>query len=216
MDAFIVAREDLKNIINKVGDSRNLPTGWFNQDFKHTNSYTPNIRQYSKYYATFSHCMEVRTIKDEYMIAMKLVSFRPYKHDRSDIIGVLVEKQKEGHPISYEDINKAMINLYGDWNKVSTEAKNTLDMILKAPDLRNLYEEVKNFERNNLNSLMEFENNYPGVLSEENLDDVLISKQKEKIISIDELIQNAERKLNQVSNNKSKKNQIYEYHEMEP
>ena len=43
--------------------------------------------------------LHVRTMPGAYIIAMKLASLRPYKYDRSDIIGVISEEK-----ISKEDI----------------------------------------------------------------------------------------------------------------
>jgi hypothetical protein len=45
---------------------------------------------------------------------MKLMAFRPYKHDRSDIAGILNEEKIKGTPIRFEDIDKAIKNLYGN------------------------------------------------------------------------------------------------------
>ena len=52
--------------------------------------------------------LHVRTMPGAYIIAMKLASLRPYKYDRSDIIGVISEEK-----ISKEDIITAVENLYG-------------------------------------------------------------------------------------------------------
>ena len=154
IDAFIVAREDLKDIINKIGDKYNLPNGWLNQDFKYTDSYSPNIRQYSKYYASYSHCMEVRTIKDEYLIAMKLASYRPYKHDRSDIIA--------------------------------------------AHSLETVYDEITKQEQISKNTLINFEEKYPGILSEDNVSDIVnCQTPKEDVLSVDDLIAKATEKVQQ-------------------
>lgn len=49
----------------------------------------------------------------EYLIAMKLRSGREYKHDLSDVIGVLFEHSKNEKPIIISDIQKAAENLYG-------------------------------------------------------------------------------------------------------
>jgi len=86
MDALIDASSAMKDAINHVGDEYGLPNGWLNEDFVKTKSYTPKIRQYSVHYKEFGRILEVRTVKAEYLIAMKLVSARPYKNDLSDIV----------------------------------------------------------------------------------------------------------------------------------
>ena len=76
----------MNEIINDVGEKHHLPAGWINTDFLRTSSYTPNLIQYSSFYKSYiNDTLIVRTIKDEYLIAMKIVSARKYKNDYSDI-----------------------------------------------------------------------------------------------------------------------------------
>lgn len=53
MDAIIQSSGVMKDAINSVGDRLGLSTGWLNTDFVNTNSYTPKLIEYSKYYKTF-------------------------------------------------------------------------------------------------------------------------------------------------------------------
>ena len=76
IDAIIVASSVIKDAINIVGDRNGLPTGWINQDFKKTDSYSPRISEYSKHYKTFANILEVRILPPEYNVAMKLASLR--------------------------------------------------------------------------------------------------------------------------------------------
>ena len=50
MDAIMDAASSLRDAITIVGDRYNLPHGWINDDFMKTDSYTPRIVQYSRYY----------------------------------------------------------------------------------------------------------------------------------------------------------------------
>jgi len=59
-DAIITASSYMKDAINYVGDKYGLPTGWMNDDFKKTESYTPKIVQYAEYYKTFSNIVTFR------------------------------------------------------------------------------------------------------------------------------------------------------------
>lgn len=102
VDAVIHAASSMKDAINSVGDRFGLPNGWLNADFMRTASYTPKLDQYSTYYKTYSNVLAVRTVTAEYLIAMKLRSGRKYKHDLSDIIGILAEHERRGAPISAE------------------------------------------------------------------------------------------------------------------
>lgn len=96
IDASYESPAVMKEAINAVGDKFGLPNGWVNDDFKKTASYTPKIVQYSEYYRTFSNVLQIRTIRAEYLVAMKLVSGRQYKKDLSDIAGIVYEQQMAG------------------------------------------------------------------------------------------------------------------------
>ena len=98
-----------------------LYNGWMNDDFMKTNSYTPKIAQYSKYYRTFSNTVTFRTVTGEYLVAMKLMSGRQYKYDRSDVIGVLWEQDKTGNPLTIERIKQTVCNLYGSYEILPKE-----------------------------------------------------------------------------------------------
>ena len=91
MDAVMEGASSLKDAINYVGDKYHLPNGWLNDDFVRTESYTPRIIRYSRYYKTFANVVTYRTVTGEYLLAMKLKAGRAYKYDRSDVIGILCE-----------------------------------------------------------------------------------------------------------------------------
>ena len=50
IDAYIKASSSMKDAINKIGDAYGFTSGWLNDDFKKTESYTPKIVEYSKFY----------------------------------------------------------------------------------------------------------------------------------------------------------------------
>lgn len=108
----------MNETINAVASKYDLPNGWINTDFVKTNSYTPKLIQYSTFYKSYANnTLIVRTIKDEYLIAMKMVAARKYKHDYSDIYGIL----KENKSLKYEDIITAVTNLYSTIEIVNAE-----------------------------------------------------------------------------------------------
>lgn len=79
----------------------------------------------------FSNILNIRIMNREYLIAMKLKSFRYYKNDISDIIEILKEHQDRNDPISLQEICTAVENLYGNWN--SKEIMTSFDE--KYPDI---------------------------------------------------------------------------------
>jgi len=138
IDAYISAPSVMKDAIRAVGDRFALPNGWLNADFMKTNSFSWRLLQYSSYYKTFLHVLEVRTVKDEYLIAMKLVAGRNYKHDLSDIIGIIATKKRQGEPLSFEQIDRAVHELYGNWDTIAEEMKRLLTEALGSADPESL------------------------------------------------------------------------------
>lgn len=180
VDALIQASSSMKDAINYVTDMLELPNGWLNEDFKNTKSYTPRLVNYSKYYRTFSNVVTVRTITGEYLVAMKLMAFRQYKHDLSDIVGIMRDQQKSGEPLTFERIDTAVKNLYDDWEKLPAEAKPLIQVILAANNLDELYQSYASEEQATKETLLDFEDEYPDVLKEDNLDDILSHLMKRK------------------------------------
>ena len=180
VDALIHASSAMKDAINYVTDTLGLPNGWLNEAFKNTKSYTPRLVNYSKYYRTFSNVLAVRTITGEYLVAMKLMAYRQYKHDISDIVGILREQQNSGDPLTFERIDKAVNDLYDSWENLPKNAKNMIESILANEDMDALYEAYANEEAAAKDALITFEDKYPDVLKEDNLADILNHLLKEQ------------------------------------
>ena len=116
----------MNEIINTVGDKYNLPIGWINTEFLTTRSYSPKLIQYSSFYKNYlNDVLVIRTIKDEYLIAMKMVSARKYKNDYSDIYGIIKENPK----LSIESILTAIKELYGESIDIDEDMKNYVNTI---------------------------------------------------------------------------------------
>lgn len=183
VDALIQASSAMKDAINYVTDTLGLPNGWLNEDFKNTKSYTPRLVKYSKYYRTFSNVVTIRTITGEYLVAMKLMAYRQYKHDISDIVGILCEQQRRADPLTFEQIDKAVTDLYDGWGNMPENARALIQSILANEDMDALYEAYANEEAAAKDALITFEDKYPDVLKEDNLGDILkhlIDRQGEK------------------------------------
>jgi len=180
VDADIRANASMKTAINFVGDMYGLPNGWLNNNFVKTSSYSPKIAQYSRHYKTFSGVLNVRIISGEYLVAMKLRSFRAYKHDRSDILGVLVYHENTNTPLSLDKIKEATINLYGSWDCISKEAIEFIEKATALEDLQAYFLEIMRGEKEAKELLVDFEEEYKDVLNSDNLDNILSTLQAKR------------------------------------
>lgn len=181
IDAIIQASSSMKDAINKVRDKMSLSNGWLNEDFVRTDSYSPKLVQYSEYYRTFSNVLRVRIVSSKYLLAMKLMSGREYKNDLSDVIGILWEQKESGNEITLEDIKQAAFDLYGGYNKLPESSRAFIEDAYAKNDLHSYFKEIQAEEKNNKESLISFQENYPGVLDGKNIKEILaIAKARDK------------------------------------
>ncbi len=173
IDAIIRSNASMKEAINKIGDEFGLPNGWLNSDFTKTKSYSPKLLQYCGYYKKFGQVLEVRTIKGEYLVAMKLMSSRQYKNDISDIIGILREEKERGNPLSLENIRKAVCNLYDSWDALPQDSREFITEIMREGQFEVLYEQYRSNELAAKESLVDFERTYPNVINTDNVSDII-------------------------------------------
>jgi len=173
IDAIIRASSYMKEAINHVGDEMGLPNGWLNSDFTKTKSYSPKLLQYSKYYKRFGYVLEVRTVSEEYLVAMKLMSGRQYKNDISDIIGILREQKERGKPLTLERIKTAVCDLYDCWDNLPQDSRDLIAEVMRDEQYEALYEQYRSNERITKESLLDFEKIYPGIANTDNVDDII-------------------------------------------
>lgn len=180
MDAIINSSSAMKEAINTVGDRLGLPIGWLNTDFVNTNSYTPRLAGFSEYYKTFSNILQVRTVSSEYLVAMKLMAGRQYKNDLSDIVGILIEQEERGDKLSLDRIKKAIVDLYDEYEHIPENSRKFIESIYEQSDLKAFYKQCREMELENKDVLVEFQDDYPGVLNGDNLADILKAAKAKK------------------------------------
>ncbi|SMC40124.1 hypothetical protein SAMN06296952_1018 [Oscillospiraceae bacterium] len=180
MDAIIHASSAMRDAINHVGDKYGLPSGWINDDFKKTDSYTQKIEQYSKYYRTYSNIVTFRTVSEEYLVAMKMRSGRGYKNDRSDIIGILNAQEQKGEPLTINMIRRAVTELYGSYDVISKDMRELVEQALSDKQYEDLFILVRNTELENRGILIEYKERKPDAISSKNVSEVLEALRKKK------------------------------------
>lgn len=180
IDAIIQSSGAMKDAINTVGDRLGLSVGWLNTDFINTESYTPKLVQYSKYYKTFLNIIQVRTVSAEYLVAMKLMAGRQYKNDLSDIVGILIEQEEKGDSFTLDRIKKAVVDLYDFYERLPDNSRTFIESIYKKEDLKGFYQQCRELELENKDVLLEFQNDYPKVLNRDNIADILKAAREKK------------------------------------
>ena len=180
MDAILDAASSIRDAIIVVGDKYGLPNGWINDDFMKTDSYTPRIVRYSQYYRTYSNVMNIRTVTGEYLVAMKLRAGRQYKYDRSDVIGILWEQEKKGDPLSLERIKKAVEDLYDSYDILSDDVKLFIEQAIRNGRYEELYARVRQAEAENKEILLVYQEEKPGVISNDNVNDIIAALRRKK------------------------------------
>ncbi|MBR5975706.1 MAG: hypothetical protein IK020_11060 [Clostridiales bacterium] len=168
IDALILAASGMHDAISRVRDQYDLPDGWLNSDFTNTDSYTPKLLEFSKYYRTYSNIVVIRTISAEYLIAMKLRSGRLYKNDLSDVLGILADHEKRNCPITEERIHAAVCDLYGSLDVLPESSAIFLENILKDGNFSQLYSQIAKSERETRTLLTQYEHDNPGHVKKSN------------------------------------------------
>lgn len=168
IDAVYYASAAMKDAIREVGDRNGLPEDWLNSDFTNTSSYSDKLRQFSTYYRTYSNVVQIRTISEEYLIAMKLKSARSYKNDFSDIIGILMNDRKNQNQITLNNIMLAAEDLYGSWYNISESARTFIGDLFETQNLEMAYRKQLQNEKEKGENLKKFMQNHRNIKIDEN------------------------------------------------
>lgn len=171
IDSIIRASSLMKDIINKIGDENGLENGWLNDDFKRTDSYSDKLIEYSKFYKKFCGCLSVRTVSEEYLLAMKVKAARIYKHDLSDIIGIIKEHQEMERELDCSMVETAYLKLYDE--QIPREMLEKLKNIFAQQNLEELFYETKEEELANYRAALKAEEEYDKVVSEDNVNNFI-------------------------------------------
>ncbi len=73
-----------------------------------------------------------------------------------DAIGILAEHEKKGLPITLEQVNTAVVNLYGSWNDFPYDSKLFIENAIANGNFEYIYSSVKNEEKESKDILIPF------------------------------------------------------------
>lgn len=85
-------------------------------------------------------------------------------------------------------INKAVTNLYGNWEALSLDSREFIEGIMEKGNFEQLYKAISEEEKKSKETLIELQQDYPGVAATENVDSILsnlkkIQSSKDEILS---------------------------------
>jgi hypothetical protein len=88
-------------------------------------------------------------------------------------VGVLMEQEERNKPLNFETIQKAIIDLYGSYDKIPEDSRNFIEAVYKKKNLYEFYSKCRELEQENKDVLVGFQEDYPGVMNGDNLADIL-------------------------------------------
>lgn len=194
IDGLFRTSSNIKEIITKIGDENNLGNDWINDDFKKTTSFSPKLVECSKFYKKFCNCLSVRIISDEYLIAMKIRSFRNYKHDISDIVGIIKEHQELDISLNLDKIENAYEFLYEE--KIPQDIAEKIASIFTSKDLEDLFYKIQETEQQNKESLLIAENKYDNLVNEKNANIIAENITKKRFSDVHNIFSDSNNKVN--------------------
>lgn len=162
-------RDTFKEAIENISDQKGYRLDWINDDFKKTTSYSDKLIEHSKFYKRFANCLNVRTVNAEYLLAMKIQSAREYKHDFSDIVGILKEHSEMGTPITFEKVLTAYKTLYNKELDLPKDLDEQIKSIFYSENYEDLYEKIMRFEAKNKEAMKIVISEYSDLVNSQNI-----------------------------------------------
>ena len=111
---------------------------------------------------------------------MKLRAGREYKYDRSDVIGILWEQEIMGDPLTMERIRQAVVDLYDSYDVIADDVKQFVERALENGNYEALYARVRQAEAENKGNLLEYQEAKPGVVTGDNVNDIIAALRRRK------------------------------------
>ena len=82
--------------------------------------------------------------------------------------------------MSFEVIYRAIVNLYDTYDKIPEDSRVFIEAVYKKEDLHDFYKQCRELEEENKNVLVDFQEDYPGVLNSDNLANILKAARAKK------------------------------------
>lgn len=114
---------------------------------------------------------------------MKLMAGRSYKHDLSDVVGIVsehnsVSENNKKQMLTLDTVKKAVIDLYRDWDKLPKQSRDFIEIVFQQTDLESFRKKQQEQEKKAFILLKEFEQQYPNRLKKSNVQSVIENLKK--------------------------------------
>lgn len=73
-----------------------------------------------------------------------------------------------------------MIELYGSWDNISEDSVKFIKDAMAQGNFEQIYQSIKQEEQHSKNILVNFENDYPNIVTQANVDEILTQLKKRK------------------------------------
>ena len=93
---------------------------------------------------------------------------------------MLIELQRRNKPLSFENVQKAVMDLYDSYDKLPEESRVFIEAVYKKEDLQAFYLQCKELEQENNDVLVDFQEKYSGILNGNNLAYILKTARAKK------------------------------------
>ncbi len=147
IDAILCGQASLGSAVRETAHSLRLPEEWMNLDFPTSHPYSPEMLRYAVHHHIYSNVLIVKTLRAEYLIAANLRSARKYQSDFPDIIGIMAAHEQAGNPITMDQIDNAVMKLYGSWDMIPKVSKRFLQDLTDAGHYTELYARITSWEK---------------------------------------------------------------------
>ena len=88
-------------------------------------------------------------------------------------MGIIGEHQRKGNPLTFERIDRAVWDLYGSWDRISSDTVDLVKSALDTPEVSTLYEKYRASESEAEAILLDFQETQPDQVRETDIASVL-------------------------------------------
>lgn len=101
-----------------------------------------------------------------------------------DTLGILASHKKDGSPITMDQIQKAVSDLYGDWSALPKSSQKFIQITMAGEKYIEEYESVKQTERKIKEYLLQLIKDYPGIATVSDVESIIRQGDLESLLEL--------------------------------